>query len=52
LRRGFVTSAIKKGASIPAVMKQGRWKDVKTVMGYFEEVRCFEENAVNALLQK
>ena len=50
LRRGFVTSAIKKGASVSAVMKQGRWKDIKTVMRYYEEVQRFEDNAASLLM--
>jgi site-specific recombinase XerD len=52
LRRGFVTSAIKKGVSLPALMNHGRWRDVKTMVGYYAEVQQFEENVINTLMEK
>ncbi len=50
LRRGFATCASQKGASFASIMKQGRWKSEKTVLGYFDEGQSFQDNAVSALL--
>lgn len=50
LRRGFATSASKKGATLGAIMRQGRWRHEGTVYGYIEEGRHFEDNAANAIL--
>ncbi len=52
LRRGLATSASRDGASLPAIMRQGRWKNVNTVMEYIEAAARFEENAVNLILNK
>jgi integrase len=49
-RRGLATSASRKGASLPAIMRQGRWKNVNTVMGYIEAAQRFEENAAACVL--
>jgi integrase len=51
LRRGFATEASKNGASFGAIMKQGRWKHEGTVLGYIEEGKRFEKNAVASLLK-
>jgi len=51
LRRGFATSASHKGASLKAIMRQGRWQHVGTVLGYIEEGQRFEDNAATAILQ-
>ena len=51
LRRGFATSASRKGAGLIAIMRHGRWKAEKTVMGYVEEGQRFEDNAAGLLLQ-
>lgn len=45
-RRGMATEASRKGASLPQIMKQGRWRSMATVMGYIEEVDSFSENVV------
>ena len=50
LRRGFATEASKKGASFGAIMRQGRWKHEGTVLGYIDEGKKFENNAVSTLL--
>lgn len=51
LRRGLATSASHKGASLKAIMRQGRWQHVGTVLGYIEEGQLFEDNAAAAILQ-
>lgn len=50
LRRGFATEAAKRNAPFQSIMRQGRWKHEETVLGYIEEGKRFEENAVNAIL--
>jgi len=52
LRRGLATSASRSGASLPAIMRQGRWKLVNTVMEYIEASERFSENAASSVLQK
>jgi len=52
LRRGFATAASQQGASLKAIMRQGRWKEVDTVLGYIEEGNAFEDNAAHVLLHK
>lgn len=52
LRRGLATSASRDGASIPAIMRQGRWKNVNTVMEYIEAAQRFEDNATDHILKK
>jgi integrase len=52
LRRGLATSACRDGASIPAIMRQGRWKNVNTVMEYIEAAQRFEDNAADHILKK
>lgn len=52
LRRGLATSASRDGASIPAIMRQGRWKNVNTVMEYVEAAQRFEDNAAAKVLEK
>lgn len=52
MRRGLATSASRDGASLAAIMRQGRWKQVNTVMEYIEAVQRFEENAANHILKK
>lgn len=51
LRRGLATSASYRGASLKAIMRQGRWQHVGTVLGYIEEGQRFEDNAAAAILQ-
>jgi len=50
LRRGFATSASKNGASLPAIMRQGRWQHEGTVIEYIEESQRFENNAADLVL--
>jgi hypothetical protein len=52
MRRGLATTASRDGVSIPAIMRQGRWKQVGTVMEYIEAAQRFEENAAGQILQK
>ncbi len=52
LRRGLATTASRDGVSLPAIMRQGRWKQVGTVMEYIEAAQRFEENAAGLVLQK
>jgi integrase len=51
LRRGFVTSALKKGVPLAALMEHCRWRDAKSPLGYYSEVHRFEDNAVSILMQ-
>ena len=52
LRRGLATSASRDGALLNAIMRQGRWKNVNTVMEYIEAAQRFEENAAASVLEK
>ena len=52
LRRGFATAASQKGASLGAIMRQGRWHHEATVHGYIEEGKHFEANAAAAVLDQ
>lgn len=52
LRRGLATAASRDGASLAAIMRQGRWKNVNTVMEYIEAAQRFEDNAAINILQK
>lgn len=46
LRRGFATAASKHGVPFISIMRHGRWRHEGTVMGYIEEGRLFEDNAL------
>ncbi len=50
LRRGFATEAAKHNAPFQSIKRQGRWRHEGTVLGYIEEGKRFEENAVNIIL--
>lgn len=52
LRRGLATCASQSGAGIPAIMRQGRWKQVSTVMEYIEATARFNENAASSVINK
>lgn len=52
MRRGLATTASRDGVSLPAIMRQGRWKQVGTVMEYIEAAQRFEENAAGQVLGK
>lgn len=47
LRSGFATEAYNLGASLAQIMEHGRWKDIKTVMGYIQVGRMFSDSALN-----
>ena len=51
MRRGLATTASRNGVSLPVIMRQGRWKQVSTVMEYIEAAQRFEENAAAQVLQ-
>lgn len=52
LRRGLASNASSLGANLAAIMRQGRWKQVNTVMEYIEASERFTENAALKVLQK
>jgi site-specific recombinase XerD len=52
MRRGLATAASQQGASLKAIMRQGRWKEVKTVLDYIDDANAFQDNAAQILLQK
>ena len=52
LRRGFATAASQGGATLGAIMRQGRWHHEATVYGYIEAGQRFESNAASAILTK
>jgi integrase len=51
LRRGFASTASKKGAPFGAIMQQGRWRHEGTVLGYIEEGKRFDSNAALHILK-
>ena len=51
LRRGLATSASLVGANLAAIMRQGRWKQVNTVMEYVEASARFSENVALQILE-
>lgn len=52
LRRGFATAASQRGASLGAIMRQGRWHHEATVYGYIEAGQRFEANAASFILEQ
>lgn len=50
LRRGLATTASRNGASISAIMRQGRWRQVSTVIEYIEAAQRFDENVASHIL--
>jgi len=52
LRRGFATTASRQGASLSAIMRQGRWQHSDTALGYVEEGQRFEDNAASLIFEK
>lgn len=52
LRRGLATTASQKGASLKAIMRQGRWQHVSTVLGYIEDGQRFGDNAAATVLEE
>ncbi len=51
LRRGFATAASQSGASLISIMRQGRWQHADTALGYIEEAKAFEDNAVDSIFK-
>lgn len=51
LRRGLATSASLAGANLAAIMRQGRWKQVNTIMEYVDATNRFSDNAVTTILK-
>lgn len=52
LRRGLATSAARANASIPTIMRAGRWKQMNTVMEYIEASDRFNDSAASNVLKK
>lgn len=52
LRRGFATEASRKGAPFGSIMRHGRWRHEGTVLGYIEEGKRFDQNAVSIMLNQ
>lgn len=52
LRRGFATVASQQGASLGAIMRQGRWQNSNTALSYIAEAQIFDDNAANFILKK
>lgn len=51
LRRGFATVASQQGASLGAIMRQGRWQNSNTALSYIDEGKIFDDNAANFILK-
>lgn len=51
LRRGMATSALRAGADLDEIMRQGGWRKEETVRGYIEEADAFTKNAAGILLR-
>jgi len=51
LRRGLATYASLAGADVTAIMRQGRWKQINTVMEYIEASARFSENVASKILE-
>lgn len=52
LRRGLATSASQVGANLSAIMRQGRWKQVSTVMEYVEANERLSDNVGLKIIEK
>lgn len=51
LRRGLATTASLVGANLAAIMRQGRWKQVNTIMEYVDAANRFADNVTTTILQ-
>lgn len=49
LRAGHATAASQAGASEAAIMRQGRWKNVSVVRGYYRNATIFDDNSSGKL---
>lgn len=52
LRSGFATEASRRKAPLATIMRQGRWRNVNTLMHYIEAGQRFEDNAAGLLLEQ
>ncbi len=50
-RRGSTTEAARRGASLAALKRHGRWRSTASVLEYIEEGRQFTDSAVNLLFE-
>jgi site-specific recombinase XerD len=50
LRSGFATTAAGNGAGLDSIMRQGRWKNAETALGYVRPATLFKNNAAKGLL--
>jgi integrase len=50
LRRGFATEASKNNVPFASIKRQGRWRSDGSVMGYIDEGKRFDQNAVGIML--
>ncbi|HSW70813.1 MAG TPA: tyrosine-type recombinase/integrase [Gammaproteobacteria bacterium] len=51
MRRGLASNASQVGVNLAAIMRQGRWKQVNTVMEYIEASERFSDNAALKVIQ-
>ncbi|MHB1946941.1 MAG: tyrosine-type recombinase/integrase [Gammaproteobacteria bacterium] len=51
LRRGLATTASSAGANMAAIMRQGRWKQINTIMEYVDATNRFSDNVITKILQ-
>ena len=49
LRAGFATTAAKKGANLPQIMRHGRWKDQRVAMSYIRPATTLDDNPTEGL---
>lgn len=52
LRRGFATTASRKGASFVSIMRHGRWRHERTVLDYIEEGQRFEASCAQLIFDQ
>lgn len=51
LRRGLATASSIAGASLPSIMRQGRWKSVKVVTEYIDAAARLQDNAARRIVE-
>lgn len=51
LRRGLATASSIAGASLPSIMRQGRWKSVGVVMEYIDAADRLRDNAAKRIVE-
>jgi Site-specific recombinase XerD len=52
LRSGLATTASRNNASIKSIMRQGRWRNINTVLGYIEDGQRIDDNAAQHILSR